>query len=354
MIQMDLGLEAALNLGNPASAAAGTGARASLGAAGGAGRTAAPESASFQDELQAACRAGNPSSASTAASGRKAPAGGKPVDPQHAKVDSASGCRENTVDAPAAADIASILLQLLQGVASPATTPASASEPPAAAEEGAANEDAASEMLARVLELLKQMASSSNSASPQDEPDMARLAELLDQLDELSGAAPPAALAGKVHQLLTDLHAHLSGVAWGKMVKEATADGEPAAAEPGATGSPANDAVPSEMPPIQIKNRPEAGASETVRTMQTPVPVGSELKANPAESRSPFATVTSTEAATPANAEGEPPSSPHASAAFPAAANSGDGHRGAKPRIHRALRCRSQTRSHRPSASAKT
>ena len=331
MIQMDLGMEAALNIGTPAPAAIGTGARASFGAAGGAGRTAAPESASFQDELQAACRAGNPSCASSnTASGRKASSGEKAVDPQQAEADPAASRRENTVDVPAAADIASFLLQLLQGVASPATTPAFASEPPAAAEEGAANEDAAAEMIARVLELLKQMASSSNSASPQDEPDMARLAELLDQLDELSGAAQTAALAGKVHQLLTDLHAHLSGVAWGKMVKEATADGVAAAAEPGATGSPANDAAPSEMPPIQIKNRPDAGASETVRTMQTPVPAGSELKAGPAESRAAFSTGTSTESAKPANAEVEPPASPHGSSAFPAAANSGDGHRGGK------------------------
>lgn len=331
MIQMDLGMEAALNIGTPAPAATGTGARASLGAAGAAGRTAAPESASFQDELQAACRAGNPSCASSnIASGRKASSGEKVVDPQQAEADPAASRIENTVDAPASADIASILLQLLQGVASPATMPASASEPPAAAEAGAASEDADSEMLARVLELLKQMASSSNSASPQDEPDMARWAALLGQLEQLSCAAPPTALAGKVHQLLTDLYAHLSGAAWGKMVKEATADGVAAAAEPGATGSPANDAAPSEMPPIQIKNRPDAGVSETVRPTQTPAPAGSELKAGPAESRVAFSTGTSTESAKPANAEVEPPASPHVSSAIPAAANSGDGHRGGK------------------------
>jgi len=330
MMQMDFGMEAALNLGTSTPATAGSGARVPLRAAGGTGRTTAPESGSFQNELQAACRTGTPSCASSAASSRKVSTGENSVDPQHAETGPASGCRENAVDAPAAADIASLLLQLLQGVASPATPPASATEPAADAEEGAASEDAASEMLARVLELLKQLASSSNGASSQDNPDMTRLAELLNQLDQLSDAAQPAALAGKVHQLLTDLHAHLSGVAWGKMVKEAAAEGVPAAAEGKETNSTANDVASSEMPPVQVKNQPEAIASKTVRTLQTPPSAGSELKANPAESRTPFTTATSTEAAAPANAEDDPPTSQHSSTALPAAANSGDGHRGGK------------------------
>ena len=329
MIPMDFGMEAALNLGAPAPAAAGTGAKATLGAGGGTGRAPAAESASFQNELQAACRSGSPACAAGAASSRKDSTEEKVVGPQRAKAGPAPGGRENPADAPAAAEIASLLLQLLQGAASPGTAPAAMPEAGAAAEEGAASEDAATEMLARVLELLKQLASSANGASLKENPDMTRLAEVLDQLDQLSGAARPASLVGKVHQLLRDLHAHLSGAAWGKMVKEATAGGVPPAAEPGETASPVSDAAPAGTTPIHVENRPDAVAP-TVRTMPSTVPLGSEFKAEPAEPRPASSTATSAAAAAPAKTEGEPPAAPHASSAFPAAAGSGDDRRGVK------------------------
>jgi flagellar hook-length control protein FliK len=159
---------------------------------------------------------------------------------------------------------------------------------------------------------------------------MTRLAEVLDQLDQLSGAVRPASLVGKAHQLLADLHAHLSGAAWGKMVKEATADGVPPAAEPAETSSRESDAAAAGTTPLQAKNRPDALAPGTVRAMQPPVPAGIEPKAEPAEPRPASASGTSTAAAAPAKVEGEPPAAPHASSGFSAAAGSGDGRRGVK------------------------
>ena len=76
------------------------------------------------------------------------------------------------------------------------------------------------------------MASAPNGAAPEADPDMARLAQLLEQFEPQSGAALPASLPGKAHQLLRDLQAHLSGVAWGKTVKEMAAFGAPTAAKP--------------------------------------------------------------------------------------------------------------------------
>jgi hypothetical protein len=330
MIPMDLGMEAALNYGTPGSAAAGTGAKATLGAGGRAGRAPAPESASFQNELQAACRSGRPSSTAGAASGRKDFTGEKAVGPQRPKAEPASGGRENPVDAPAAAETASLLLQLLQGADSPGVAPAAMPEPDAAAEEGAASEDAAADMLARVLELLKQLASSANGASLKDHPDMTRLAEVLDQIDQLSCAARPASLTGQVHHLLADLHAHLSGAAWGKMVKEATAGDVPASAEPAETSSPGRDAAPEGTTPTHVENRPGAAGPGTVRAMPPPVPVGSEFKVASAEPRPASPTGASTAGAAHAKAEGEPPDAPHASSVFPAAAGSGAGRRGAQ------------------------
>lgn len=326
MIPMDFGMEAALNLGAPAPAAAGNGAKATPGAGGGAGRAAAPESACFQNELQAACRSGRSSCACGTDSSRKVSSEEKVVGPQRAKADPAPGGRENPADAPA--EIASLLLQLLQGAASPGTAPAAMPEPGAASEEGAASEDAAAEMLARVLELLKQLASSADGASLKDHPDMMRLAEALDQFDQLSDAARPASLVGKVHHLLADLHAHLSGAAWGKMVKEATAGGVPPAAEPGETSSPESGAAPAGTAPTSVENRPEVVAPGTVRATQPPVPAGSEFKAEPAGPRFASSTGTSTAAAAPAKVESEPSADPHAPPALPAAASGGDGGRG--------------------------
>lgn len=310
MIPVDFGMEVALNSATAAPAAAGTGARASLRAGGGSAREAASGSASFKDELQAACRSDQSSSGQCAAASGKASSGPKAVDAQHPKAGRASGGGEKPVDAPAAAEIASLLLQLLQDAVPAGEAPVGASQPSAATEEGAASEDPVSEMLGRVIELLKQLASSPNGAAPHADPGMARLAQLLEQLEPLSGAALPASLSGKAHQLLKDLQAHLSGVAWGKMVKDIAADGSPAAAQTEETGLSA-DAAPLVGERLDSSpNRTAASAAAELRASATLTPAGGEPK--PGAGFSPEA---SAEAAPPAKEAVETPSAPSASSA---------------------------------------
>jgi flagellar hook-length control protein FliK len=325
---MELGVEAALNLGTPAIARSGAGATASPKAPGRIGRPAARESVSFQDELRAAASTSTRACDRAEASDHEAPAEDEVADLKPAKADATPGCRGKEADTQPAADIASLLLQLLQGGEPAAPTPPPAPDTPAVAEERAANEDAASEMLARVLELLKQVAEAPSGARPPYNQDTARLAELLGQLEELSGAAQPTALAGKVHQMLTELREHLSRVAWGKMVKETFASGLPAAPEPGQTDSRSTAPEPAGLTLINSNNRLEAIVSAVRSSMPAAVSAGSELKATTAESRSVLSTEPIVEASKSANLAGETPASPRLSAVVTAAANSGDGQRG--------------------------
>jgi hypothetical protein len=315
MIPADFGMEAALNSGTPAPAAAGTGARASLRAGGGPAREAASGPGSFKDELQAACRSDHPASTPCAAAAGKARGREKTVDPQHAKTELASAGGKKPVDAAAVAEIASLLLQLLQGAVAAGKAPAAGSEPPAAGEEGAAGEDSPSETLARVIELLQQMASSPDGASPQADPDMA---QLLEQLDSLSGAVPPAALSGKAHQLLKNLHAHLSGAAWGKMVRDMAADGAPAAVKPEENGlsAGADDLVAEALD--SSPNRREATAAAPLRALAAPA--GSESK-----SGAGFSPEASAAAAQPGRETAAPPAASPTRTGLPHARSTHDG-----------------------------
>jgi flagellar hook-length control protein FliK len=312
---MDLGVETALNSGAPVPATSAAPAAASPKAAGRVGRTAAIGSASFQDELQAAAHAGTRACDGNGASGRKAPVNDGTAVQEPAEKDVTPGCRGKKGAAPAAEDIASLLLQLLQKVEPAATPPVSAADTPAASEEGATDEDRASEMLARVIALLKQLASSPNNGSPQDNPDLARLTELLGQLDALTRDARPADLAGSVHQLLADLHERLAGVAWGKAVKETIAGGLPAAPDLEETGSSPTDAASAGMAPKQpTQNRPDVGASVVPDSTQTPVLPGRELKDHPAQPRIVFPVESSTGTENPLNAEAARPETSPSSA----------------------------------------
>jgi flagellar hook-length control protein FliK len=277
MIAVDFGMEAALNSGTPAPAAAAAGARASLGTGGGRTRPAASQPGSFQEELQAACRSSRSSTEPCAAANGRTRVGLKTVDAQHGKVDRATGAGPKPADPSAAAEIASLLLQLLQGAATAGETKVDAAQAPAA-EEDDPSEEAASETLGRLIELLKQVASAPNGAAPEADPDTARLAQLLEQFEPQSGAALPASLSGKAHQLLRDLHAHLSGAAWGKTVKEMAAFGTLTAAKPEKNGLSAG-AVPLVGENLDVsRSRPAATATAEGRVSATPAPAGSEPK----------------------------------------------------------------------------
>lgn len=330
MIPMDFGVETALNSGTPAPVTTGAPAAASSRTAGWGGRTAACESASFHDELQAATCAGARSRDHTGASDRKAPVKDGAAVRQPAANDAASACRSQNGDARSAEDIASLLLQLLQKVEPAAPAFTSASDTPAVSEEGAMSDDRSTVLIARVLEILKQLTSSPNGVASPENPDVARLAEHLGQLNELSSDARPEALAGKIHQLLADLREHLAGAALGKAVKETITDGLPAAQDPEERGPSPNDAEPAGMAPGTTRHLPDAAASAVPDPAPAPVFPGREVKSSPTQSRIASAVEPSMGVDKPVNAEAESPATSPASAGSTPAATRAEGLRGTK------------------------
>jgi flagellar hook-length control protein FliK len=342
MIPMDIPMNAALNAGTAAStpvqpaAAAAAPSTSKLPGKAGAGGC---KSSSFHDELrevhhqmQAAEKGLHPDS----------PAGKSRTEdtvPAQAAVDNIPEEQDlQADDTPASPesksdikDLCSFLLQILQQISTGLQSAESVSEPGADATGAELPEDDTAKTLSQLLDILKQLQDAPQDVVPSPAA-AARLSELCDQLKSLADAAPSAALPGQIHQMLQDLHEHLSGLAWGRMMKAIRAD-QPATA-PGAEKEPLPAVAATEVgadAPRAVQNPPEDGLQVNGRNFRAePGPVERDVKPAATESREVSTPGTASEDAQPSGVEREPLARVPASPAAPAN-HAGEGGRASEP-----------------------
>jgi flagellar hook-length control protein FliK len=232
-------------------------------------RKASPSGASFQEALRAAGADSRPESTEGAGDSGPAPEvegpdrGPSPASFAEGQTEvaaetEAGAVEGDRVDAVAAASAA------LQGVHQAAVQPVVA-DPVAAGAESVDEGDgrAASEL----LDLLKEIQAAQEALGPGGEanPKLAQLVEALKTAADAGGN--PAALPGKIHQLLRDLREHLSGIAWGRAVRDvapqtqdtagqtamtqSTADSRSTSTDAGAAVAPALRAEPVQANELQ-------------------------------------------------------------------------------------------------------
>ena len=223
----------------PNSRPAAPAAAADCASAAQAGRGAQPSGGSFKDALQAANSASssrpdappteNESTPDAAADAASKPRGGLRAAKRASKptpASDAAGAAEAACDASAAesstgadpsptAELAA-LLQSLAGTPDQQAASAAVVEP-AAESEGTDGDDKAA-----LLQLIDELQAAQKAAGSESGATNG-LAQLLDQLKTIAAQADAsqAALPGQIHQMLRDLHQHLSGIAWGQAMKEA-------------------------------------------------------------------------------------------------------------------------------------
>lgn len=202
---------------------------------------------------------------------------------QDLKADDTPGCPESKPDLK---DLWSFLQQILQGISTGLQPTESVSEPGPDTTGAELPEDDTAKTLSELLDILKQLQDAPQDVVPSPEA-AARLSELYIQLKKLADAVPSAALPGQIHQVLQDLREHLSGLAWGRMMKEIGTD-EPATT-PGAEKESLPAAAATEVAadaPHAARNLPEDSLQAIGRKFRAePGPVERDLKPVATESR---------------------------------------------------------------------
>lgn len=279
MIPMDIPINAALNVGTPTqvpvqpAAAAAKPSAPRLPGRAGAGACKGP---SFHDELRAVhdqMRAAhkeprpvgpsdNPRSEDT---GAPQQAAAKTTEAQTQPADDPQGCPETRQNL---ADLWSDLLQALQGISTALQPAESVSEPDADATGDELPADDTAQTLTQLIDILKLLQDAAQEVVLPS-GDAERLSELCDQLKEATAAAPSEVLPTQVQQLLQDVREHLSGMAWGRMLKEIPAD-EPVALSVAEKEAPPADAVSQVRAdaPDAVQNLPEASLQAIFRKLR--------------------------------------------------------------------------------------
>jgi flagellar hook-length control protein FliK len=232
----------------------------------GVGRIGRPDRgaprASFSDELRTA----------ETVQRESAPAETEPSESKAERTDSQSGATapaENTCDHRAEGGpqpVDTLIAALLQACTAAADKPIDAPAVLPAGADAVEEEQgqAASELLALLQEIQKVQGALGSGAEG-----TSGIPKLLEELNALTAGDGQAALPGKIHQMLRDLREHLSGIAWGRAVKEiATAAGplatESLPAETAATAAPPADVVAADS--IAGEEMPPDGARAAIQT----------------------------------------------------------------------------------------
>jgi flagellar hook-length control protein FliK len=164
--------------------------------------------------------------------------------------------------------------------------PASATDP-AAAEEGQAEPSAEMLELLEDIRTLGEALGSGVAAGPE-------IARVVEGLSALTDANPRAALPGEIHQMLRDLREHLSGIAWGRAVKDAEV----------AEAMPAPEPMPAEKTDTGASVTGSAPADALAGEEGTPIAARAAIQAEADKIAAPWKTVTDRRPAAPESAPG--------------------------------------------------
>jgi len=166
------------------------------------------------------------------------------------------------------------------------SAPASATDP-AAAEEGQAEPSAEMLELLADIRTLGEALGSGVAAGPE-------IARVVEGLSALTDANPQAALPGEIHQMLRDLREHLSGIAWGRAVKDAEV----------AQAMPAPEPMPAEKTDTGASVTGGAPAGALAGEEGTPIAARAAIQAEADKTAAPWKTVTDRRPAAPETAPG--------------------------------------------------